>query len=391
MESLHSPVVVAALLGLVILLSEKLSKTKVGKAFGTALLVIILAAVLANLTIIPSASNSIELYGHIFHYIAPISIFFLTLGVNLQKVRRAGLPMLLLFLVGSLGTIVGVFVAVIIVSPENVLGDSADAIAGMIAGTYTGGSINFNAIALHYKINESGVLYAGTVAADNVMTTIWILVTIAIPKVMQKIWPIQQTSTKETEPQKITGSEQPAKSMERASPSESLTLSSLMVLIPTALLAFIFSEWISAIWPVVPSILVVTTIGLVLAQFRFFHELSGSHLLGLYLVYLFLAVIGAYCEFAAIHKLGDIGLTLLLFVIVVVLIHGVVTVLLGRFIAKDDEMIAIASQANIGGGTTAMALAETFGRRELIVPAILIGTVGNALGTYLGFMVVGIL
>ena len=54
-------------------------------------------------------------------------------------------------------------------------------------------------------------------------------------------------------------------------------------------------------------------------------------------------------------------------------------------------MLAIASQANIGGGTTAIALAETFYRKELILPAILVGTLGNALGTYLGFLVVALL
>ena len=54
-------------------------------------------------------------------------------------------------------------------------------------------------------------------------------------------------------------------------------------------------------------------------------------------------------------------------------------------------MLAIASQANVGGGPTALALAETFGRKELMLPAILVGTLGNALGTYLGFLVIQIL
>ena len=135
----------------------------------------------------------------------------------------------------------------------------------------------------------------------------------------------------------------------------------------------------------------ITTIGLVLAQSKYFHELPGSHMLGLYLVYLFLAVIGAYCEFSAINNLGEIGFVLLMFVVVVVLIHGIVTIALGKLLVDDWQMVAIASQANVGGGTTAMALAETFGRRELIVPAILIGTIGNAAGTYIGFMVVGLL
>jgi uncharacterized membrane protein len=54
-------------------------------------------------------------------------------------------------------------------------------------------------------------------------------------------------------------------------------------------------------------------------------------------------------------------------------------------------MRAIASQANVGGGTTAMALAESMGRRELIAPSILIGSLGGAIGTYIGFSVAGFL
>jgi uncharacterized membrane protein len=38
-----------------------------------------------------------------------------------------------------------------------------------------------------------------------------------------------------------------------------------------------------------------------------------------------------------------------------------------------------------------MALAKNFKRDELILPAIIIGSFGNALGTYLGFMVAGYL
>ncbi len=382
MEQYHSALYVAAALTLIILSADRLAKMRYGKPLGAALISILLGAILANIGIIPSASNSIPLYSDIFHYIAPISIFYLTLGVNLNKIKKAGLPMLILFFVGSLATVIAVFIAMYIVSPEKLLGESAPAIAGMIAGTYTGGSVNFNAIALHYKINEEGILFAGTVAADNIMTTIWILVTIAIPKLMQPFWPSKQVTNGDiNQPNHTTNNTQ----------NESTNISSLMVLIPTGLVALILSEAVASIWPAIPSILVITTIGLLLAQSNYFHGLAGSHLLGLYLVYLFLAVIGAYCEFSAIGTLGEIGLVLLLFVVVVVILHGVLTLFLGRLLVNDWQMIAIASQANIGGGTTAMALAETFGRRELIVPAILVGTIGNAAGTYLGFMVVGLL
>jgi uncharacterized membrane protein len=143
--------------------------------------------------------------------------------------------------------------------------------------------------------------------------------------------------------------------------------------------------------PQIPSILTLSTIGILLAQTKFVANLKGSHNLGLYLVFIFLAVIGAYCELSAVAELQDVGFKLLLFAGFAVLLHGVIVILLGGLFYRDWEMIAIVSQANVGGGTTAIALAESFNRKELILPAILVGTLGTALGTYLGFFVIYIL
>ena len=108
----------------------------------------------------------------------------------------------------------------------------------------------------------------------------------------------------------------------------------------------------------------------------------------MFLVLLFLAVIGAYCEISAVAQLKEVGLTLLLFSSSIVIIHGILIILIGGLVYRDWEMIAIASQANVGGVTTAAALAESFNRKDLILPAILIGTLGNAIGTYVGFLVI---
>ena len=373
-------VLVLAILCLIIYASEQIAKTRWGKPLGAAISVIVLGALFANIGIIPSASNAIPLYSVIFKYIAPVAIFYLVLGVNLRKIKQAGMPMLVLFLLGSAATVIGVVVSYTVVNPESALNEYSAPIAGMIAGTYTGGSINFNAVALHYKVNEAGVLYAGTVAVDNVLTTLWMLATLAIPKVMQSIWPGKDIVT--TTPEEA--------SLEAVNKNH-MDYRDFIILIPLGLVAFLISQAVSHYFPAIPSILTITTIGLILAQFDRFHNLVGSRALGLFFVYLFLVVIGAFCEFKAIGDLGDIGLTLLLFVGLVVVIHGLITIGIGRLLFTDWKMIAIASQANIGGGTTAMALAETFDREELIVPAILIGTLGSAMGTYLGFLVAGFL
>lgn len=375
-----NPIYVLTVLCLMVILAVYASKTKIGKKLGAALLVILFTAVIANLNIIPSASNSIPLYSGIFKYLAPLAIFFLLLNVNIRSIKQAGLPMIGLFLVGSLATTLGILLSWFIFSPENLFGEDGQVIAGMLTGTYTGGSVNFNAVALEYNFQEKGALYAGVIAVDNVVTTLWIMVTLAMPLFLNAFWKSKFNSNNELATQ---NTEHPT--------NESLDLHSLMWLIFLGLLAFNIAELVKIYLPKIPSILTLSTIGILLAQNKFVANLKGSHSLGLYLVYLFLAVIGAYCELAAVVELKDLGITLLLFTGLAVMLHGVIITLIGGLLYRDWQMIAIVSQANIGGGTTAIALAETFKRKELALPSILVGTLGNALGTYLGFLVIYIL
>lgn len=377
MSFINNPIYVLGVLCLMVIIADYAAKTKIGKKFGAALLVILFTAVFANLNLIPSASNSIPLYDGIFTYLAPISIFYLLLGVNLNSIRKAGAPMIILFLIGSLATTLGILIAWTLISPEQILGEDGKIIAGMLTGTYTGGSVNFNAIALEYDFQERGIMYAGTIAVDNVITTIWIIITLSIPVILRTFWKDKKVKTSK---QEIEGENK-----------EKLTFNSMIWLIFLGITAYYVSELISNIFPKIPSILTLSTIGIALAQIKFVQGLKGSHFLGLYLVYLFLAVIGAYCEISSVIELKEVGLTLLSFASLAVFLHGIMMILLGSLIYRDWEMISITSQANIGGGTTAIALAETFDRNELILPAILVGTLGNALGTYLGFFVVYIL
>ena len=378
MSFVSNPIYVLGMLSLMIILSIYIGKTKLGKQFGAALLVIIFTAVIANLKLIPSASNSIGLYNVIFKHVAPISIFYLLLNVNLNSIKKAGLPMISLFIIGSLATTFGILLSWILLSPEIVLGNDAKIIAGMLTGTYTGGSVNFNAVALEYGFQKKGILYAGTIAVDNVVTALWILVTLILPMLLSRIWK-SKIGVNKINSDKLRFSD------------KGINITSLAWLTFLGITSFYLSEILVEYFPRIPSILILTTIGIGLAQTKFVSNLNGSHDLGLYLVYLFLAVIGAYCEIGAVYQLKEIGITLLLFSSLAVLIHGILTVLFGGLLYRDWQMIAIVSQANVGGGASAIALAETFERNELVLPAILVGTLGNALGTYLGFFVVYVL
>jgi uncharacterized membrane protein len=56
-----------------------------------------------------------------------------------------------------------------------------------------------------------------------------------------------------------------------------------------------------------------------------------------------------------------------------------------RLARLDAETAAVASQAAVGGPSTALALAVSRGRHTLALPGMLSGLLGYALGNYVAF------
>ena len=77
MSIIQQPLYILTVLLLLVLFSEWLAQKKVFKHIGSVLLVIIFAAILANINVIPSSHNAPVLYDGIFQYAAPIGLFFL--------------------------------------------------------------------------------------------------------------------------------------------------------------------------------------------------------------------------------------------------------------------------------------------------------------------------
>ena len=379
MSGFTDPLILLGILALLVVISEWLVAHTSLRHLGTALLVIVLAALVANLGIIPAASSAPPLYDGIFAFLAPVAIFFLLLEVNLRDLKRAGLPMVFTFCLGALGTVVGVLVASLVVGTEGAFGDLYYAINGMFTGTFIGGSLNFNAIALNYDVTKSGEIYAGAVVVDNIYTMVWMLVTLALPRIFMAAKQLVGNDA-------VVGLLHPPHADEdTVSPWD---LAVLMALGCAALAFANFStNWLLVQGINLPMIIILSTVALVLAQFPAIGALRGSRTIGLFGVYLFLAVIGAYAEFSALANIGDLAYSVVLFVGIILTIHGVVIFGVGRLFRQDWELLAIVSQANIGGQTTAIALCRTFNRPELFLPAILIGSLGNGVGTYVGFLV----
>lgn len=365
------PVFIAAIIVACVLVSQWLVDHTPLRHAGVALLVIVVTAVASNLGLIPTTNSAV--YTGIFHYVAPLSIFWLLLGVNLRAVLRAGPTLLLLFMVGAVGTAAGVAAGLFLLG-DAPFGAQTPAMAGMFVATYIGGSANFNAIALQYGVVETGPLYAGAMAVDAGLTAIWMAATIALPRWLGAplIEPEAPTTPKE-DPDR-----------------ESVAPRDLAVVFGLGL----GSAWAAGRlgeWTGLPSMLLLTALALALAQVPAVARRRGAKAVGMFAVYVFLATIGALCDVEALGTLGEVGGRIAVLAVACVGVHGTVVFGTAKVLKLDPVLAAVASQANIGGGTTALALARSLGRPDLVLPAVLVGSLGTALGTFVGFLLAAML
>ena len=138
----------------------------------------------------------------------------------------------------------------------------------------------------------------------------------------------------------------------------------------------------------VPSILVLTTVALIAAQFPQADSRSACYGLGLVLIQPFFAVIGLSSSLGVLF--GD-GLPVLLYAGLVVLVQAIVVLQARRWFHWPMAECLVASQAAVGGPSTALALAGSLERPNLVLPSVAIGLLGYFLGTYLGLVVSSLL
>ena len=133
-------------------------------------------------------------------------------------------------------------------------------------------------------------------------------------------------------------------------------------------------------------ILVITAIALAIATFLPQHtkKLSGDREAGNVMMFIFLATIGASAD---IWELIEIAPILFVFATIIVTVHLVGLFGAGYFLKLDLAELAMASAVCIGGPSSAPALASAKGWQDLLIPGILAGSFGYAIGSFIGITV----
>ena len=106
---------------------------------------------------------------------------------------------------------------------------------------------------------------------------------------------------------------------------------------------------------------------------------------GVVLMFVFLASIGASAD---IWKLVEAGPLVFVFALIIVGVHMVLLFGVGKLLKLDLAEIIMASAVCIGGPSSAPALASAKGWKDLLVPGVLAGAFGYAIGSFIGISVV---
>lgn len=339
-------------------------KTEIGKTVSGAIVSILVCLAASNLGII---SVNAPAYDLVLKFLLPLAIPLLLFRADLRRVISSTGTLLLPFLLGSVATTVGTVVAYLLV-PMRSLGQDSWKIAAALMGRHIGGAVNYVAISDALDVPPS-ILAAG-LAADNVICAVYFSTLFLLAS---KVPPESSASVNDDTMTTMSGSGDKLPVLQMAT---SLAVSFAMCKVANILTGYFGIQG--------GNLPLVTAIAVIFATVfpKPFASLAPSgEAMAVILIQVFFAVIGAS---GSIRSVMDTAPSIFLFSFVQITIHLALILGLGRLFRFDLKLLLIASNANVGGPTTACGMATAKGWKSLILPGILAGIFGIAIATFLG-------
>ncbi len=320
------------------------------------------------------------LYSKISTYLLPASLLLLLMTVDIKAIFQLGRSALLIFFIGSLGIMLGTTLVFFLF--KDWVGIEFASGFGALSASWTGGSANM--IAVKEATATPDNVFLPMVIVDTIVPYVWMGMLVALSS-FQPLFDRFINARREILDQLGQKSHS-----EQNNPIKKWQIRPMVIILLIAWAGSFAARGLAQYLPVIKdmistyawTIILVSFLGIGLSFTKLKNlEKFGSSKIGYFILYFVLASIGAKASLTNIHS----TLILILAGFLIVFVHAVILLVTARFLKIPMFLVAVASQANIGGVASAPIVAEIY-QRGLASVGLLLAILGNIVGTYLGII-----
>lgn len=341
------------------------------------------AGLLIGLTnIIPESISGIQEY--LMGFSILVGIPLVLFSENVLKWAKIARYTFLSLLLGVVSVVILVIVGYFIFREK--LPDIAK-VSGMMIGVYTGGTMNMAAIARGLGVNNELFLLTNTVEVAIGALILLFLLTGAKPLFGLFMKPYKSGENDELNKQSnmdISSFESYKGFFNRSSlPDLGKAFGIALLLCGLSFgMGFLFKGDIRQTVP----ILAVTTLGILSSLIPAVHNIKKSFQLGMYWIYMFCLILASQVDLASLFNPDSVELmvNMVLFISLVIVGSLVLHALLSWIFKISVDEYIITSTALANSPPFVPVVAAALRNKEVVVPGVIIGVFGYAIGNYLG-------
>lgn len=373
--------VLVALAASMVFVEKKFGKTKFMKFIPGIVLIYIGAALMQTFGLFESNESTNAAYSNVRWALLPAMLFLMLLKCDIRVVAKLGPRILGSFAVAVISIAAG-FILVYAVLQSFYVEDTWKAF-GALTGSWTGGSANMVALQSILEVPETIFGYA--LMMDTINYAVWVMFMFWLVPFAGKFNKWTKADTSFTNSININ--------TDNITDDQGAKFEHILYLLGIGLLVSSLSSFIADQLPVIGdiingttwTIIIASVLGLIFALTPL-SRIPGTFDVSNVMLYIIVALIASHSDFSNITQAPIYIISGFL----IMGVHLVIMLALGKLFKLDLFTLGIASLANIGGMASAPMLAAAY-NKALIPVGVIMALMGSFLGTYFGMAIAKIL